>query len=120
MTTPAMDFEELARVQRIRSGLLTQLDTWQTAAWMTCLLPFGLFFGVPALLMLRSKRAAVQNGQLASDGQLASVGRALSVARGFVLGGAACAALVFLATLFHFTTELDAFAVAVTRASINR
>lgn len=114
MTTPALDFEELALAQRLRAGLLTQLDTWQTAAWMTCLLPFGLLFGVPALLMLRSKRAAVQNGQLAS------VSRALSVARGFVLGGAACAALTVLATLFHFTTELDAFTVAPTRASSTR
>lgn len=111
MTTPAIDFEELARAQRARAGLLTQLDTWQTAAWMTCLLPFGLLFGVPALLMLRSKRAAVQ------DGQLASIGRSLTVARGLVLGGAACAALVVLATLFTFTTELDAFAVAMTLAS---
>ena len=114
MTTPAIDFEELALAQRVRAGLLTQLDTWQTAAWMTCLLPFGLWFGVPALLMLRSKRAAVQNGQLAS------VDRALSVARGFVLGGAGCAALVFLATLFHLSTELDAFTVAVTSASRDR
>jgi len=114
MTTAALDFEELALAQRVRAGLLTQLDTWQTAAWMTCLLPFGLLFGVPALLMLRSKRAAVQNGQLAS------VDRALSVARWFVLGGAACAALVNLATLFHFTTDLDGFAVALARASSNR
>lgn len=114
MTTPAIDFEELALAQRLRAGLLTQVDTWQTAAWMTCLLPFGLLFGVPALLTLRGKRTALQNGQLAA------VGRALSVARGFVLGGAACAALVVLATLFNFTTELDAFAVAATRASSNR
>lgn len=114
MTTPAIDFEELALAQRVRAGLLTQLDTWQTAACMTCLLPFGLLFGVPALLILRGKRAAVQNEQLAA------VGRALSVARGFVLGGAACAALVVLATFFQFTTDLDAFAVAVTRASSTR